>query len=62
MLFELPYVTIILFYNVDYEYPGCHHMAIAGGEIKKTTAIACVYTINRCIETGLYLKTTKDTL
>lgn len=37
-------------------------MAIVGGETRKTITIACVYTINGCIERGLYVETTKETV
>lgn len=37
-------------------------MAVAGGKTRKTITIACVYTINRCIERTLYVETTKETV
>lgn len=35
-------------------------MAAAGGETRKTITVAGVYTINRCIEWGLCVETTKE--
>lgn len=59
----LSYHMLLLFYNNEvYKYPDYLHMALVGGETKKTFTIAAVYTISGCIERELYGETTKESL
>lgn len=59
----LGYHMLLLFYNNEvYKYPDYLHMALVGGETKKTFTIAAVYTISGRIERELYGETTKESL
>lgn len=54
---------LVLFYNNEvYKYPDSLHMALVGGEMKKTFSVAAVYTINDCTGRKLYAETTEESL